>query len=194
MCGKFADLECGECGRCGYCSIECQQDDWFKHAMVCQKNRAEERRKRRNSSKSRKKKKKHKKHKKHKRTKSRESQKSRESMESRESRVSREFTPSVEVCICGKEAEFECSRCEKQGYCSEECQRKDWEVHLAFCEDSDTKKLLDEEYEIIVEDRSRKNTAVNEHASLNNRCWCKVLHRKILIINNNNYYCLSLQN
>ena len=117
VCGKFADLECSECGKRGYCSVECQQGDWFKHVLICQEKKEE--RKRQKRSKSKKKKKKHKKHKKHKKA---------------EPKVSPETTPNADICICGKEAEFECSRCEKQGYCSEDCQRKDWEVHWLLCE------------------------------------------------------------
>ena len=156
VCGKFADLECGECGRRGYCSLECQQEDWFKHALICQK-KTEKKKKRRKSSK--KKKKKHKKYKKHKRSKSRES---------------REYTPSVDVCICGKEAEFECSRCERQGYCSEECQQSDWELHQIYCEESTTTELSERDDTVSEADSSsRLVTVINEPVSLN-KYGCKV--------------------
>lgn len=122
MCGKFADLECSECGLRGYCCVDCQQDDWFKHAMICQEKVKERKQRKKSKSLKSKKKKKHRKHKKHKKSKS---------------RASSSFTPSIDVCICGKEAEFECSRCEKQGYCSEECQLKDWIAHQMYCEQSD---------------------------------------------------------
>jgi len=36
-------------------------------------------------------------------------------------------------CICGKPAEFECSRCASQGYCSSNCQRVDWKSHRDAC-------------------------------------------------------------
>eukprot|EP00052_Salpingoeca_macrocollata_P026285 m.243507 g.243507 ORF g.243507 m.243507 type:complete len:540 (-) comp22549_c9_seq1:255-1874(-) len=36
-------------------------------------------------------------------------------------------------CICGKPAEFDCSRCGKKGYCSAECQRQDWRSHRDDC-------------------------------------------------------------
>ena len=127
VCGKFADLECSECGLRGYCSLDCQQDDWFKHAMICQE-KVEEKKQRKQSKSSKSKKKKKKKHKKH--HKKHKKSKSRSSLTS-------SSTPSIDVCICGKEAEFECSRCEKQGYCSEECQLKDWFAHQTCCEKSD---------------------------------------------------------
>ena len=34
---------------------------------------------------------------------------------------------------CGKVAEFVCSRCSKQGYCSSSCQRTHWKTHRADC-------------------------------------------------------------
>ena len=34
---------------------------------------------------------------------------------------------------CGKVAEFVCSRCSKQGYCSSSCQRTHWKSHRADC-------------------------------------------------------------
>ena len=123
MCGKFADLECSECGLRGYCSAECQQDDWLKHTLICQEKIEERKQRKKSKSSKSKKKKKHKKRKKHKKSKS---------------RASNTLTPSVDVCVCGKEAEFECSQCEKQGYCSEECQLKDWTVHQTLCDQSET--------------------------------------------------------
>lgn len=37
-------------------------------------------------------------------------------------------------CTCGNAAQFECSRCNSQGYCSPECQYKDWsEQHQKEC-------------------------------------------------------------
>ena len=105
VCGKFADLECSACGRRGYCCTECQQNDWFKHAIVCQE-------KKRPSSRSRKTENKHRKS---------------------NSRESRNYTPSTSVCVCGKEAEYQCSGCNKQVYCSEKCQNKHWDVHKKFC-------------------------------------------------------------
>lgn len=37
-------------------------------------------------------------------------------------------------CICGNAAQFECSNCSSQGYCSTECQYKDWsEQHQKEC-------------------------------------------------------------
>lgn len=145
MCGKFADLECSECGGRGYCSVECQQNDWFKHVMVC-REKSEERRRREESarSKKKKKKKKHKKHKKHRKSKSRESKRS------------RDYTPSIDICICGKEAEFECSGCDKQGYCSEECQRNDWDIHQMFCIPSVTVTPADNVEEGSDDDSSRR--------------------------------------
>jgi hypothetical protein len=38
-----------------------------------------------------------------------------------------------DICVCGKPAEFDCSRCGRQGYCSSECQRTDWKDHRENC-------------------------------------------------------------
>ena len=105
-CGKFADLECAECHSRGYCSEQCQQEDWHRHTLACQII-------------SEKKRKKHKKKKKRK--------------GKGKKTVSRAYTPSLTLCICGKETEFECSRCGQQGYCSEECQLEDWSFHEHHC-------------------------------------------------------------
>ena len=183
MCGKFADLECSECGLRGYCSVDCQQDDWFKHAMICQENVEEGKQRKKSKSSKSKKKKKHKKHhKKHKKSKSRAQ--------------SSTSTMSIDVCICGNEAEFECSRCEKQGYCSEECQLKDWTAHQMYCEeksdgdhDHGTTRpgtngsadrddgLLQNEHKDDDDDANSSNNkdksvAINESAPFN-RCGCK---------------------
>ena len=39
-----------------------------------------------------------------------------------------------EFCICGAVADFECSRCENQGYCSPHCQQADWPRHMLVCQ------------------------------------------------------------
>jgi hypothetical protein len=39
----------------------------------------------------------------------------------------------VDTCVCGKEAEYECSGCRKQGYCSTACQQEDWTFHDYYC-------------------------------------------------------------
>ena len=39
-----------------------------------------------------------------------------------------------QFCICGKAAQFECSSCNAQGYCSQECQQKHWtKEHQKLC-------------------------------------------------------------
>lgn len=38
-----------------------------------------------------------------------------------------------QFCVCGSVADYECSRCEGQGYCSEACQRKSWPTHMRTC-------------------------------------------------------------
>lgn len=51
----------------------------------------------------------------------------------------REVTADTELtkkhfCVCGKAAQFECSNCTSQGYCSTECQHKHWgEQHQKQC-------------------------------------------------------------
>ena len=165
VCGKFADLECSECGLRGYCSVDCQQDDWFKHTMICQEKVEERKQRKKSKSSKSKKKKKHKKHKKHKKSKS---------------RASSSFTPSIDVCICGKEAEFECSGCEKQGYCSEECQLKDWIAHRMYCEQSDHNsqpgndqdELKNEGSDDATDSNGKVKNVVNENVPFN-RYMCK---------------------
>ena len=174
VCGKFADLECSECGLRGYCSFDCQQDDWFKHAMICQEKIEERKQRKKSKSSKSKKKKKHKKHKKHKKSKS---------------RASTSFTPSINVCICGKEAEFECSRCEKQGYCSEECQLKDWIAHQMYCteqSDHDTQpgsgdELQHENSDDASSRNSKEKNVTNSEDGPFNRYRCK---KSSLCINN----------
>ena len=106
ICCKFADLECAECHSRGYCSEQCQQQDWYRHILACQIISD----------------KKHKKHKKKKKKKGKGKK-----------TVLHAYTPSLTLCICGKETEFECSRCGQQGYCSEECQLEDWSFHEHHC-------------------------------------------------------------
>jgi len=52
---------------------------------------------------------------------------------------------STEKCVCGKDAEYECSSCQRQGYCSQKCQVDDWELHEYFCNrpgsNHDTRKM-----------------------------------------------------
>ena len=50
-----------------------------------------------------------------------------------EEKAIKEYTPNINVCVCGKEADFECSLCGRQGYCSDVCQQKDWKVHVHHC-------------------------------------------------------------
>lgn len=51
LCGRVADFECTDCGNRGYCSVDCQQDDWHKHMLMCKKQR----RKKQNKKKKKKK-------------------------------------------------------------------------------------------------------------------------------------------
>ena len=39
----------------------------------------------------------------------------------------------LELCVCGKVSNFECSLCGERGYCGEECQSRDWEAHMPIC-------------------------------------------------------------
>eukprot|EP00051_Salpingoeca_urceolata_P001634 m.42647 g.42647 ORF g.42647 m.42647 type:complete len:517 (-) comp11562_c0_seq1:351-1901(-) len=45
------------------------------------------------------------------------------------------------VCVCGKDGEFDCSRCNKQTYCSSECQRAHWKEHREACKAAAREKL-----------------------------------------------------
>lgn len=114
VCGKFAELECIECRAKGYCSEQCQTDHWMAHSSTCRIVSA----RRRKAKKMKKKRKKLEK-----------------MMRQRSANSLRGgFTPNPDRCICGKEAQYECSECSKQGYCSERCQQEDWELHQLFCE------------------------------------------------------------
>ncbi|KAJ7615730.1 hypothetical protein DFH06DRAFT_111827 [Mycena polygramma] len=37
------------------------------------------------------------------------------------------------LCICSKPATNRCSACKTVGYCSQECQRRDWKAHKIQC-------------------------------------------------------------
>ena len=115
VCGRFADLECTNCKKRGYCSKQCQEDDWSHHEELCRERSARRERKR-------------------------ERRKSR-NKERRQSRSSQNSNVSLseDTCVCGKDAEYECSRCKKQGYCSEECQREDWSIHEFYCNDKNAR-------------------------------------------------------
>lgn len=106
VCGKFADLECTNCKKRGYCSRACQEKDWPDHQTFCREvsSRRERRRRRRRAR-------------------------------SREGGARSADTPlfSEDTCVCGKEAEYECSICRKQGYCSQKCQTEDWSFHEYYC-------------------------------------------------------------
>ena len=56
-------------------------------------------------------------------------------------------TPLVrhQFCVCGKAAQFECSSCNAQGYCSQECQRNHWNTsHQKLCSRLSEKKRRSE--------------------------------------------------
>lgn len=116
VCGKYADLECTDCASRGYCSEKCQQNDWHRHELTCHVLSA-------------------KRHRNHKRRKHKKKGKIKKRHSSgRANRAGSQSTPSEDICICGKTAEFECSNCSKQGYCCEECQNEDWSFHQYYCE------------------------------------------------------------
>ena len=51
----------------------------------------------------------------------------------------------LELCVCGKTSNFECSLCGERGYCGEECQARDWEGHIEMCyRTQNSKKELNE--------------------------------------------------
>ena len=40
----------------------------------------------------------------------------------------------LHFCVCGGIAHFECAECQSRGYCSPDCQRRDWvDVHIKEC-------------------------------------------------------------
>jgi hypothetical protein len=104
VCGRYADLECSECHAQGYCSSACQTQHWAQHATSCRVVSARRRRRRRRR-----------KHRK----------KSHE--------ICTILTSGCDLCPCGREVEFDCSQCDVQGYCSEQCQVKDWPRHQTLC-------------------------------------------------------------
>ena len=109
VCGKFAELECTECQARGYCNEKCQEEDWPKHVVLCRvvsaRRRKDERR--------------------------RKKQKRRQKKMKR--LLKSGYTPTPNICQCGKDTEYECSTCGRQGYCSKYCQEQDWENHKLFC-------------------------------------------------------------
>lgn len=77
----------------------------------------------------------------------------------RNSTSSREgFPPNPDRCICDKEAQYECSECGKQGYCSEKCQQDDWELHQLFCEGGKQQNNDNNKLNVIVEDEGLEVT------------------------------------
>ena len=121
VCGKYADMECSNCERRGYCSSSCQRNDWLKHEPHCRnKHSAIGSRREKKSSKI------------HRKKKHRDRDSSRSNNSSRKTPVGMLWL-SEDICICGKEAEFECSKCGKQGYCSQKCQEEDWSFHEYYC-------------------------------------------------------------
>ena len=116
-CGKFAEMECVECRAKGYCSEKCQQEHWLSHSSTCRIVSA----RRRQAKKMKRKRKK---------------------LENMMKRTA-EYKPAhSDKCVCGGEAQYECSECEKQGYCSEKCQVEDWELHQLFCTGNSRDKQL----------------------------------------------------
>ena len=69
-------------------------------------------------------------------------------------------------CICGNAAQFECSNCNSQGYCSEECQFKDWsDQHQKECSRLSEKRrrseiLLRRQSSIISPDESPRRATI----------------------------------
>ena len=69
-------------------------------------------------------------------------------------------------CICGNAAQFECSNCNSQGYCSTECQFKDWsEQHQKECSRLSEKRrrseiLLRRQSSIISPDESPRRATI----------------------------------
>ena len=69
-------------------------------------------------------------------------------------------------CICGNAAQFECSNCSSQGYCSTECQFKDWsEQHQKECSRLSEKRrrseiLLRRQSSIISPDESPRRATI----------------------------------
>ena len=51
-------------------------------------------------------------------------------------------TPTTRCYVCGKKSKFRCSKCKQVKYCSTECQRAHWAVHLKECVDPPPKIFL----------------------------------------------------
>lgn len=47
---------------------------------------------------------------------------------------------SLDFCLCGRVAEFECTDCSARGYCSAECQQENWHKHMLTCKKQRRKK------------------------------------------------------
>ena len=126
-CGKFADLVCTSCNKKGYCCSKCQEKDWPDHADYCKEVCSKRERKR-----------------------SRRMSRLREGLGSA-------GRGNTEKCVCGKDAEYECSSCKKQGYCTEKCQLDDWEFHEYYCNRPGSNRGI------------RKTTSSISHRSLTSR-------------------------
>lgn len=44
-----------------------------------------------------------------------------------------EDSPFLKTCVCGKKAGKQCGQCNAVGYCSKECQNKNWKYHKKDC-------------------------------------------------------------
>ncbi len=44
-----------------------------------------------------------------------------------------ELAPMVKCKVCGRRASEMCAKCRRTFYCSETCQKSDWEKHSIFC-------------------------------------------------------------
>lgn len=61
----------------------------------------------------------------------------------------------ITLCIqCGEEAKHRCSRCKQAGYCSVDCQKKNWPMHKAQCSETqeDRQKRLKSVYAKRIKD------------------------------------------
>lgn len=47
--------------------------------------------------------------------------------------MGRHVATASEQCVCGRDAEFDCSGCGVQGYCGTACQTEHWPAHAGAC-------------------------------------------------------------
>ena len=70
----------------------------------------------------------------------------------------------LEVCVCGKFADLECTGCHRKGYCSHFCQKLDWLHHSNTCRVISTKRQRKKQKK-SARKSSRTDSVINSRVS-----------------------------